>query len=147
VNAQAVFFCIVVGGSLKMTSRLIMIGMTTLIFVVLFCGGTIFRLAAKVIAAVDGSPIQTPTVENRHAFDETRPTLPGKTTMPKHRLYIGELVNAKNLSSSFRRFKHDVIEKILRHCGLWRWSAPRSPPATAGSGRYGRCPSFEQRAA
>jgi len=22
----------------------------------------------------------------------------------------------------------DVIEKILRHCGLWRGSAPRPPP-------------------
>jgi len=25
----------------------------------------------------------------------------------------------------------DVIEKILQHCGLWRSSAPRAPPATA----------------
>ena len=27
----------------------------------------------------------------------------------------------------------DVIEKILRHCGLWRSSAPRAPPAEDGS--------------
>jgi hypothetical protein len=26
----------------------------------------------------------------------------------------------------------DVIEKILRHCGLWRDSSPRPPPAEAG---------------
>ena len=25
----------------------------------------------------------------------------------------------------------DVVEKILQHCGLWRSSAPRAPPATA----------------
>jgi len=25
--------------------------------------------------------------------------------------------------------QHDVIEKILRHCGLWRASAPRAPPS------------------
>ena len=25
----------------------------------------------------------------------------------------------------------DVIEKILRHCGLWRSSAARAPPANA----------------
>jgi hypothetical protein len=28
-----------------------------------------------------------------------------------------------------------VIEKILRHCGLWRCSAPRAPPAGDGSVR------------
>jgi hypothetical protein len=27
----------------------------------------------------------------------------------------------------------DVIEKILRHCGLWCSSAPRAPPAEDGS--------------
>ena len=26
----------------------------------------------------------------------------------------------------------DVIEKILRHCGLWRDSSPRPPPGEAG---------------
>jgi hypothetical protein len=26
----------------------------------------------------------------------------------------------------------EVIEKILRHCGLWRESAPRPPPDVAG---------------
>jgi hypothetical protein len=26
----------------------------------------------------------------------------------------------------------DVIEKILRHCGLWRESSPRPPPEEAG---------------
>ena len=26
----------------------------------------------------------------------------------------------------------DVIEKILRHCGLWRDSAPRPPPGEDG---------------
>jgi hypothetical protein len=26
----------------------------------------------------------------------------------------------------------DVIEKILRHCGLWEASAPRPPPAARG---------------
>ena len=26
----------------------------------------------------------------------------------------------------------EVIEKILRHCGLWRESAPRPPPEVAG---------------
>jgi hypothetical protein len=26
----------------------------------------------------------------------------------------------------------DVIEKILRHCGLWPHSAPRTPPAAEG---------------
>ncbi|MBC8871338.1 MAG: hypothetical protein H8E44_18080 [Planctomycetes bacterium] len=26
----------------------------------------------------------------------------------------------------------DVIEKTLRHCGLWRGSAPRPPPDVAG---------------
>jgi hypothetical protein len=26
----------------------------------------------------------------------------------------------------------EVIEKILRHCGLWRASAPRPPPDVAG---------------
>ena len=26
----------------------------------------------------------------------------------------------------------DVIEKILRHCGLWQGSAPRAPPDLAG---------------
>jgi len=26
----------------------------------------------------------------------------------------------------------DVIEKILRHCGLWQGSAPRPPPVVAG---------------
>ena len=29
----------------------------------------------------------------------------------------------------------DVIKRILRHCGLWRSSAARAPPADAGSGR------------
>ena len=26
----------------------------------------------------------------------------------------------------------DVIEKILRHCGLWQASAPRAPPDVDG---------------
>jgi hypothetical protein len=26
----------------------------------------------------------------------------------------------------------DVIEKILRHCGLWRPSSPRAPPSGDG---------------
>jgi hypothetical protein len=26
----------------------------------------------------------------------------------------------------------EVIERILRHCGLWRESAPRPPPDVAG---------------
>ena len=26
----------------------------------------------------------------------------------------------------------EVIERILRHCGLWRGSAPRPPPDVAG---------------
>jgi len=28
----------------------------------------------------------------------------------------------------------DVMEKILRHCGLWHASAPRAPPAGDGLG-------------
>ena len=39
----------------------------------------------------------------------------------------------------------DVIEKILRHCGLWRASSPRAPPANGDSvddpdGDWGRHP-------
>jgi len=29
-----------------------------------------------------------------------------------------------------------VVEKILRHCGLWQPSAPRAPPAEAGRSVY-----------
>jgi len=28
--------------------------------------------------------------------------------------------------------QHEVIEKILRHCGLWRGPAPRPPPDVEG---------------
>ena len=36
----------------------------------------------------------------------------------------------------------EVIEKILRHCGLWRSSAARAPPANAGKdGMEGASPS------
>ena len=36
----------------------------------------------------------------------------------------------------------EVIEKILRHCGLWRSSAARAPPANAGrDGMEGASPS------
>ncbi len=28
--------------------------------------------------------------------------------------------------------QREVIEKILRHCGLWQGSAPRAPPDVAG---------------
>ncbi len=31
----------------------------------------------------------------------------------------------------------DVIEKILRHCGLWRSSAPRAPPDGGGDSMDG----------
>ena len=40
----------------------------------------------------------------------------------------------------------DVVERILRHCGLWRSSAPRAPTATAHRTRCGGGASFGQRA-
>jgi hypothetical protein len=72
VKTQAVFFCIVVGGSLKMIFRLITIGVTNLFLLFSFAAEPSSHLAAKVIAAVDGSPTQTPTFQNRHIFDEAR---------------------------------------------------------------------------
>lgn len=30
------------------------------------------------------------------------------------------------------RHQTEVIEKILRHCGLWEAASARDPPATAG---------------
>jgi hypothetical protein len=78
VSAQAIFFCIVVGGSLKMTSRLIMAGATTLFLLFSFAAEPSSDLAAKVMAAVDGSPTQTQTFQNRYAFGEARQSSRGR---------------------------------------------------------------------
>jgi hypothetical protein len=38
--------------------------------------------------------------------------------------------------SHFFRHQTDVIEKILRHCGLWEDASDRGPPATAATSYY-----------
>ena len=35
--------------------------------------------------------------------------------------------------SFIERRQTEVIEKILRHCGLWEDASPRGPPVSSGS--------------
>ena len=36
----------------------------------------------------------------------------------------------KEIKSTIEKRQENVIEKILRHCGLWKDNIPRSPPKT-----------------
>jgi len=48
-----------------------------------------------------------------------------------HRQFVFTIPKRLRIYFRFERRQTEVIEKILRHCGLWEDASVRAPPSTA----------------